>query len=801
MHDITHVEQFLHFIDPKETVFTFCFLDAQSKEPVKGYGTVTTSLEELPVYLSSLDTATLHVTLNRTNGKGRKTKDIESARVLCVDLDRSVSLEEVKAIKHDFLPSCIVESSPARYHLYWRLSPTVSLQQWAKYQLALACYFKGDQNLASLSKTIRVPGVSRICKDGTAFTPSIKFLDAEAVELDDASIISVFPWIEEYYTKAAEQRQEERKNLMKMIRQPGTHNGAEGAKFSATGRNNALFTAVYSWVKMCTYENEASALQWAIEFNENFNPPLDKLEVEKTVHSAYMRADAARVKRAEKLADIKAELPPAPVEFQYDYTAKWLSEDRFSAPSVVERVLQKFDGHLVRTGSLVYAFDTDSRVWRSQKTTQEILDGYANEACFDTIKDPKFIETLCLSEDGDLSQAKKQAAQNRLSSHQFISGTITRILSSKRITRKEISSFDNDPNLVYCGNGVLDITTLKLKEASAKDYLLHQTPILWNESAECPWWENFVAELFSENVDPAAMVSFIRALFGYSLTGSVDEQRVFIHQGGGCNGKSKVLDTLAMLGGAYTTRISGSSLSKNKKALQQEFNRLGAKIEGKRIAVLDDLDTNTQWNEGTVKNLTSKELTARNLYNEERDIPNRSKIHIGCNQVPQVEAESEGIIRRLCLISYGRMFEQDAGKEAEIRAMTEKEASGILRWAIEGIRACGGKLVYPEETLIAAKEYRSEQFKLEGVIESIFERPAKGQEEWHVLSELLTDVEEALTKVRAVDRAPSAETLGRMLKQKYHYLSERKYHSASGNKATFYLIKRKFKNNDSTGML
>jgi P4 family phage/plasmid primase-like protien len=798
MHDISQVEQFLHFLDPTESVFTFCFLDQHSKEPLKGHGTVTLSLEELPNYLSSLDKPTAHVTLNRTNGKGRRAAHIESARVLCVDLDRIVPVEEIRSLRHEFQPSCIVESSPGRYHLYWRISPTVSLDQWQKYQLALACYFSGDYNLAQITKTIRVPGVERVCKDGTSFLPTIKYLDLEGAELDDANILSVFPWIEEYHKKADEKRREERKTLMKMVREGNGHLKEGAAVFTQTGRNSALFTAVYSTVKANREMDEPRAMQYAIEFNENFTPPLDTMEVEKTAHSAYLRAESVREKQKEKLDKVLSKLPPTvPAEFSYDYEAPDLKENRFTHMAALERVLQRYGHMMVRAGSTLYAFDeSQGNVWRPQKHSRELISGFATDISYDMLHDPLFVETLCLDADGEFNANKKQAAEFRFASHQFVAGTINRIIETDRIVRKDTSTFDNEPTLLYCSNGVLDMRTLKLSQARAEDYLLHQTSVKWDPTAECPWWENFVAELFAENDDPGAMVTFMQQLFGYTLSGSIDEQKVFVHAGGGCNGKSKVLDTLGMLGGQYSARIAASTLSKSKKAMQQEFNRLGAKIAGKRVAILDDLDTNTQWNEGTIKQLTSAKIPARNLYDEERDIANRAKIHIGCNQVPEVEAESEGIIRRICLINYNRMFTQSAAKEAEIREMTSREAPGILRWAVEGFRSIQNRIVYPEETLIAATEYRHEQFKVEGVVERIF---SKGPDPtWEPMNVLLEDVKKSLQDEQAVDRMPSPEQLGRMLSQTHGFKCERRYHAESGKKARFYLLKRCYQ---STGLL
>ncbi len=106
--------------------------------------------------LASLNSrgAGVFVMVNAGDGNGRKVVNVETVRALFVDLD-GAPLEPVLASK--LPPHCIVESSPERWHAYWRISdcPTSAFRRMQK---ALATLFKGDATVCDLPRVMRIPG-------------------------------------------------------------------------------------------------------------------------------------------------------------------------------------------------------------------------------------------------------------------------------------------------------------------------------------------------------------------------------------------------------------------------------------------------------------------------------------------------------------------------------------------------------------------------------------------------------------------------------------------------------------------
>lgn len=103
----------------------------------------------------------VYVTVNETDGKGRKEENILKVRALFVDLDGS-ALEPV--LDAPIEPHIVIESSPGRYHAYW-IVENVQLENFSIIQKALAKKFDGDPAVNDLSRVMRLPGFYHLKKE------------------------------------------------------------------------------------------------------------------------------------------------------------------------------------------------------------------------------------------------------------------------------------------------------------------------------------------------------------------------------------------------------------------------------------------------------------------------------------------------------------------------------------------------------------------------------------------------------------------------------------------------------------
>lgn len=98
--------------------------------------------------------AGVFVMVNAGDGNGRKTANVKTVRALFVDLD-GAPLEPIMAAP--LAPHCIVESSPGRWHAYWRVSDC-PLSDFTPLQKELAAEFNGDEKVCDLPRVMRLPG-------------------------------------------------------------------------------------------------------------------------------------------------------------------------------------------------------------------------------------------------------------------------------------------------------------------------------------------------------------------------------------------------------------------------------------------------------------------------------------------------------------------------------------------------------------------------------------------------------------------------------------------------------------------
>jgi hypothetical protein len=111
----------------------------------------------------------IFVTINQTNGKGRKAKNITKVRALLADLDGSPLAPILKAKPE---PHMIIESSKGKYHAYW-LVDDCPLDKFSMYQKAIARKFDSDPKVCDLPRVMRLPGFNH-CK-GKSYPVKVKW--------------------------------------------------------------------------------------------------------------------------------------------------------------------------------------------------------------------------------------------------------------------------------------------------------------------------------------------------------------------------------------------------------------------------------------------------------------------------------------------------------------------------------------------------------------------------------------------------------------------------------------------------
>ncbi len=272
-------------------------------------------------------------------------------------------------------------------------------------------------------------------------------------------------------------------------------------------------------------------------------------------------------------------------------------------------------------------------------------------------------------------------------------------------------TWDPDPYLLGVANGVVDLRTGMIRSEHPDDRLTMQVPVQYDVKAECPRWQQFLHQVFQRDGE---LIGFVQRALGYSLTGSVREQVLFLCYGTGSNGKSVFLDMLRNVLGDYAMNIPFTVLE-----LQQRPSLTNdlASMAGRRLVTFSETNESTRLNEARIKALTGGDpITARFLYSESFTYEPVAKFWLAVNHLPRVRDDSYGFWRRVRVLPFNEQFTgDDADKGLPFKLL--EELPGILNWGVQGAlnwRLVG--LAPPSAVMTATQAYRKDNDELDGFV-------------------------------------------------------------------------------------
>jgi putative DNA primase/helicase len=109
-----------------------------------------------------------------------------------------------------------------------------------------------------------------------------------------------------------------------------------------------------------------------------------------------------------------------------------------------------------------------------------------------------------------------------------------------------------------------------------------------------------------------------------------------------------------------------------------------ARLYRKRLVVTSEPQRGSKLNESLVKSATGGDkISARFLYQEFFEWVPQFKIFINTNHQPKITESDEGIWRRIKMIPFTHMFNDDE-RDRNMKDKLLEEKAGILNWLIEG---------------------------------------------------------------------------------------------------------------------
>jgi putative DNA primase/helicase len=269
--------------------------------------------------------------------------------------------------------------------------------------------------------------------------------------------------------------------------------------------------------------------------------------------------------------------------------------------------------------------------------------------------------------------------------------------------------FDRDAWLLNVENGTVNLRTGALKKHDPADHITKLAPVAYDETATCPRFLRFLADVFRGN---AELIRFVQKALGYALTGDVSFQVLFFLHGEGSNGKSTLVSVVLHVMGDYASPAAPEILlSRHGERHPTEI----ADLFGKRLVTCVEVGKGRAFNEALLKWLTGGDrLKARMMRMDFFDFAPTHKIFICANNKPRVRETDHAFWRRMRLVPFlvkfvdrapGATGEPGPGEKDEfLLDKLKAEAAGILRWMVEGCIALQTEGLAPPKDVEAATE-------------------------------------------------------------------------------------------------
>jgi putative DNA primase/helicase len=315
--------------------------------------------------------------------------------------------------------------------------------------------------------------------------------------------------------------------------------------------------------------------------------------------------------------------------------------------------------------------------------------------------------------DGADEEELKKAFNKHIKNSRSSRGKSNMIKESEHLLPIQPYEFDSEYDLFNVQNGYLNLKTGKLLEHDKQKFFTKIASVEYTDKIDCPLWIDFLNQIFDGD---KPLINYMQRAIGYSLSGSTEEQMMFILYGNGRNGKSVFLDLITEMFGSYATNIQPQTIMVKQQS--SGANSDIARLDGARLVTTTEPNEGVRLDEGLVKQLTGGDkVTARFLYENEFDFIPQFKLWMATNHKPIIRGTDDGIWRRLAIVPFTVQIPENK-VDKRLKYKLRRELTAILNWAVEGYllwRSTG--LQEPQIIKNQRNEYRGEMDVIESFIE------------------------------------------------------------------------------------
>jgi putative DNA primase/helicase len=249
----------------------------------------------------------------------------------------------------------------------------------------------------------------------------------------------------------------------------------------------------------------------------------------------------------------------------------------------------------------------------------------------------------------------------------------------------------------------VDLKTGALRPHNPNDLITKLAPHKFNPRARYKKFARFIKQATGNN---KYLIKCLRRLIGYSLTGEYIDHVFVVLFGPGATGKSTLLRVLSCVLGDYACSTPSETLYEKPLAGSDPRPDL-VRLRGMRMTWTSEANPNRWLDAARLKALTGGDrMVVRQLYREFEEFPPQAKLWLAANDRPRIRDTDEALWRRPIVIPFSAPVPAEE-QDRRLAEKLEKEAEGILRWAVGGAKLWYARGLYvPTSVKNAIQQFR-----------------------------------------------------------------------------------------------
>lgn len=274
------------------------------------------------------------------------------------------------------------------------------------------------------------------------------------------------------------------------------------------------------------------------------------------------------------------------------------------------------------------------------------------------------------------AQQYKNVITNSIPNHSKITGAKNQLRS---MVYAPVHSFDSNPDLLNCKNGVVDLRTGELSEHNIDQRFMYCINYDYNPNADYTMWSDWL-----ESATNKETASWLQMAQGYSLTGHTREEILFYLFGPSRSGKGTYTSAmLRLLGEPLAKAVQFSMFTAVRGGDDQNFDL--APLKPCRFIAASESRQYERFNEAKVKQITGGDsVSCAFKHRDHFTYTPQFKIWLSSNHPVNADPDDDAVWGRIRVVQFPNSYLGKEDKGLKTNMQSDEMMEAVLAWAVVG---------------------------------------------------------------------------------------------------------------------